>query len=99
MSETAAKFDMCTICRHILKLNGPVHLDPAGIILDGELESIGPFNFPVPPSVPRRKESPVVFRPTTPTPDPTMQTESCCSLGLGGESSDLSKSDESWQLQ
>ena len=54
MSETAAKFDMCTICRDILKLNGPVHLDPTGIIVDGELESIGPFDFPVLSLAPQR---------------------------------------------
>ena len=67
MSEMTAKFDMYSICRDIPKLNGSVHLDPAGIILDGEFESIG-----LVPSLSHavvgtaEKEAPVVFRPTTP---------------------------------
>ena len=42
MSETVAKFDMCTRRKPlILKLNRRVHLESLGIILGGELKSIG----------------------------------------------------------
>ena len=45
MSETAARFDVCTralkVKPWILNLNRYVHLESVGIVLDGEIEAIG----------------------------------------------------------
>jgi hypothetical protein len=60
------------------QLNGSVHLDPAGIILDGGIKPVGwSFDFPMPSPAPE-KDTPVVFH-----LNPAMQTGSCGSLGLG----------------
>ena len=64
------------------QLNGSVHLDPAGIILDGGIKPVGwsfdsPMHAPMPSPAPE-KDTPVVFH-----LNPAMQTGSCASLGLG----------------